>query len=350
MQDNQQLVSRIIYLASLASARSKVDPMLDKLRQVTSGWRDGAPMPPEDHAELIRLEAKLKRYLVTSDPLREFTLAELEQRVQSNEQPWRGSRLNSFLVSVLLTAAAGILLLFVPGLTFGVREVLAISAVFAVLHICIVWMYLSALRNFNQQLRRAFIYICCGIVCFGIYYWLYMLINTFDFLRLPLFKFAGPVELIPLGFLLIYLGLRRYAQLLGVHSRALQLSRNLGALAVVALVIPWLPHHVMLAPGDDVYFRIAMTLTFSIAVEALFAAFIARQLVHSLTAGFASSMRLMYWYLLPFVFLTTLGTPLAYWFPTTTGRAYSLVLVVSGLLPETLLLYIGYTFKRGTGR
>lgn len=90
-----KLISRIMYLSSLASSKD-VEPLLDTLRKVTAGWKEGEAMNPADQATLKDLESQIKMYLVTRDPLHDSTLDSLEQRVKEKGDPPKKGRLRAF--------------------------------------------------------------------------------------------------------------------------------------------------------------------------------------------------------------------------------------------------------------
>src|SRR5688572_10197956 len=94
--ETHKLIDRIMYLSSLASSKD-VEPLLDTLRKVTAGWKEGETMNPADQATLKDLEARIKKYLVTQDPLHDSTLDSLEQRVKEKDGSTKKRGLRAFL-------------------------------------------------------------------------------------------------------------------------------------------------------------------------------------------------------------------------------------------------------------
>jgi hypothetical protein len=79
--DDDQLVDRIIYLASLASAQEAIDSIIEPLREVTARRQPDTPLSGEDRQQLQDVEARLKKYLVSQDPLRSFDDQSLEDYI-----------------------------------------------------------------------------------------------------------------------------------------------------------------------------------------------------------------------------------------------------------------------------
>lgn len=75
------LVDIITYLASLASKPQEIDPTLDILRDVTSQLHSGQRLSKEDEKKLMDVYRAVENYLVKNEPLRIFTIQELNSRL-----------------------------------------------------------------------------------------------------------------------------------------------------------------------------------------------------------------------------------------------------------------------------
>lgn len=76
------LIDIITYLASLASKPQEIDPTLDGLRSVTAGLGlDQRLLSAADERTLMDVYYRIQHYMVTDEPLRNFTVEELNSRL-----------------------------------------------------------------------------------------------------------------------------------------------------------------------------------------------------------------------------------------------------------------------------
>jgi hypothetical protein len=75
------IISIITYLAALASKPQEIDLTLDVLRAVTSQLKPGQAISETDRQRLVPVYYAIETYLVTKEPLRAFTAAELRHMV-----------------------------------------------------------------------------------------------------------------------------------------------------------------------------------------------------------------------------------------------------------------------------
>jgi len=75
------LLDIVLYIASLASNPSDIDPILDEVRMVTSRLTPDQPLPADDLERLAQTYSKLEGYLAAHDPLRAFTPQDLQNKV-----------------------------------------------------------------------------------------------------------------------------------------------------------------------------------------------------------------------------------------------------------------------------
>lgn len=71
----------IVYLVAKASDKSKIDPYLDGLREVTAQLGPGKVPGPADQNKLLHVYLKVEQALITGDPLRTFSKEQLRAEV-----------------------------------------------------------------------------------------------------------------------------------------------------------------------------------------------------------------------------------------------------------------------------
>lgn len=345
-------IDRIIYLASLASKPDDIEPMMDDLRVITATWDGKSFLDQSQERRLDVLEVRLKQYLIASDPLRTFTEESLNQQLASHEGRGKLGLASRSLMVILLASAIIPALSYLPFLPLSsqVRAFLAIPLFFVVLHIGISWLYLSALKNFQQDVRRAFQIICVGVVLFGLTFSHYAAISAFGLDKYPLFQEGGLSWLVSMPFMFIFFGLRIYARQAGVKSRLLSL-RFLLIVTVVYAIAHFLlnsvikgvntnPTHIFLSVGG-------MLLEFSAALGAILAWKI-RKIVAS---AYARPMTWLFGYLL-FSAITGFlsGQSISSGTVDGDGMPFYLLMALAGTPVQLVLMWTGYVFKRELSR
>jgi hypothetical protein len=346
-QHDRDLIDRIIYLGSLASERGAIDPMMETLREVTAHWQDTASLIAQDRRALQQLETQLKTYLVTKDPLRAFTPASLEQRLQEQAQPiHKGADKQSLAVVLAVSVlAAGIGFALPLPLSFGDRLLLSTPLFFLALHIGIAWFYLSALRQFNKELKRAFFFFCLGIIVLSIGFSHYVVTQLLQIYDHPVLRYGGVTWLICIPFILMFIGLRIYAQLLKVKSRLMSLPATLAIVGLVALVAIFAPH----APvGSEVWFDFWALGVAMIPTFALMGSVLARKISQASTLAYSKSLNWLYYYTLVVGLGSVAAGACLFIFGELYGVALNIVIAICGIPPQLVLLYTGYLFKKET--
>jgi hypothetical protein len=82
LQEDRQLIDRILFLRSLATKSPEVDAMMEALIMVTGHWQPSRALSIRDRAAMDELETKLKTYLLEDDPAHAFTPQTLAVRLQ----------------------------------------------------------------------------------------------------------------------------------------------------------------------------------------------------------------------------------------------------------------------------
>ena len=342
-QDREQ-IDRITYLSSLVSKFEDVDPMMDVLRSITASWDGSTPLDAVDSRKLQALEQSLKDYLVHKDPLRAFTAESLEQQLSSKKSARRTNTATRSLFVILAASFAAAALAYLPILPLPANErpLLAIPLFFVALHIGISWLYLTALKNFNQDTRKAFVLVVVGVVLFAVAFSHYAAIQAFHLQRYPIFQFAGLTWLVTVPFFCIYLGMRTYAKQLGVQSWALKMP--IVVVVLIALVIPM----GLIPPVAHQERYVAVfqnTGGIGMPYFALLGVLLVRKIRKVVTPVYARPMMWMYIYLIV-NFITSSLANIPYSPDPNGGFPLYAMMLIFGVPDQLLLLMTGYSFKK----
>jgi hypothetical protein len=352
LEADKALVERIAYLGTLASDRSKIDPMMETLRIVTARWNSAQPLGDQERLALDALEKRLKDYLVNRDPLRSFTPQMLDSRLVGHSSAHdlisdRNSR--NFLTAILLATVAAITTFALS--LFAVQIVssalLSIPIFFVVLHVGIAWFYLSALKGFRSEFRLAFIYICVGVVLFSLGFSQYAVITLFD-VNHPIFWYGGLPTTIASAFVFIYAGLVQYARLLNLRSWFTFLPVTIPLVLLVGLIAVVVPHAGK--PAVEWYFDLSLASVWLLTLFCFLGMGAAHGIAKGVTPAYATQMTWMYRYLLLCFLGSLIATILLPAWGELRGQALNIIIAIGGIGPQLLLLYTGYLFKRETGR
>jgi hypothetical protein len=249
---DRELIDSIVYLASLASNPRAVDNQLDVLRQITAQNADGV-LSPTEKSRLGQLKTELATYLISSDPLRQFTQESVQRRAElavSGERRFMAFRLPLIIIwtVVLLMAALPVMLPLSSNLSF-IKPVLGISLFFTTMNMGAVVLLWIARKNFRDKLRAVYTPISTGI-----------LIVSVTLLQVPFMLAIGNETVLAwfryvtasipclLAVLFIYIGVRRFCQLCGLSGRLLS-KRTLALITLAATLvigIALLPHAIAL--------------------------------------------------------------------------------------------------------
>ena len=347
----QSQVDRIVYLASLASDKNSIDPMLDTLRMITSKQQAGEASNEDDKARLTSLEGELKGFLINQDPLRSFTSESLEERLQDNDKHLTGPDKNKqtfwfVLIASFLTLATAFLLL-PASLSLQSRAILAVPPYLTVITIGVTWFYLSSLKNFKPGLRRAFILLSCSWIMMSIVQLHYAVILQFDLLRYPLFKFAGLTIFVSLWMMFAYLGLRKYAGLLGLRNRLTSWKWIGGSVVALVLLVLLAPHPSSIP--DEAFFRLAMACVVPTIPLGIFSSLLAFDIKRHVTPAYAKSMTILAWYLSIVTVNCIIGITMLFFIGVLSALVLAAI-VSSGAIPQIISLYTGYLFKKNTSK
>jgi hypothetical protein len=347
---DKELIDTIIYLTSLASETKAIDSDLDTLRTITAQSDIQVGLSAEDRRALQRVISKIKDYLVHRDPLRDFTEASLEQRLNATAQsslPRRKSL--GYSAAVLIAAICSLPVIVIPS-SFSFWDRLFIAAPIFILATALLncWFYLSSLQNFKPQLRRVFIYFCVGSIVLGVQFVHFISIRLLHQEQDSLYKYGGLTIFASIALLAIYIGLRKYARILGIQSHFTSAGLIVGVQAVAAAAAFAVPF--LLAVPEKGYFGFSVFSLFTLMVSAAFGVGTSYAIMRNVTAAYAASMKWLFLftisaYLGPLVYVTTIMVR-----GELSGSALGAALAVCALPPMLLLMYSGYSFKKETGR
>ncbi len=343
------IVDRIVQLVRLCSDPKAIDPLLDSLRIITAKWDRVSPLTSDERARLEEVENGLRTYLLTKDPLRQFTAETLESYLTTGAHSERLARqeLITTLVASLLTASLGGLLPLANVIPWQLGLALMIPLFLLMLHTGIAWLYISTLGTFNARVRQAFVYICLGIVLLSVTFSHYVVIEILGLSSWEFLQYGGLTFLAAGSYFLIYVGLRRFAHLLGIHNFWMSWRNWLLVSAAVVVAACLVPH------GGQVqtewFFDVGLSGMWLFTTCLAFGAGVAHGIVKNVTAAYARSMHWLYIYLLVGC-VGSLGGAIA--LPVVGqlngGFLYTLIAIM-GIPPQLLLLYTGYSFKKEAG-
>lgn len=254
--ERHQLIGSINYLASLASDVRAIDPYLDTLRNITS-TRPAENFTADDEQQLQRLRAQLEQYLVNQDPLRRFDPEVLEQKVYEHTaglNHYAGLRklLAAILGSSLAVTVAMLIVIFggiAPSLQS--QPQLPITVGLAVLYVGAVILFLQAVKGLNPQLKRAYGYICAGIIIIA------ALNAQFAILTKALedtwwIQAWGFSPFFALNGFLFYRGMIVFARQFMLRSILLT-GKTVGAVIVFTALVAFFAPHMATALPDSIY-------------------------------------------------------------------------------------------------
>lgn len=348
-KDDQKLIDKIVYLSSLTSVQSDIDPMMDTLRLITARWQPPQPLPPEDRESLSTLQRKLEDYLINHDPLRSFTSESLQKRLDEYQKgTWR-SRLRYFILSLVASLAVAIITYVLPlDLPQQTHLYVSESLFFLTLSVATIWFYTSALRNFKDEFKQAFIYILMGVIMLSTFYITTSILHVLRLEEYDAFRYAGIPGTVTISFILIYFGLRTYAKLLNLKTPFASLPLILGVMLFVATVAALIPHPQPVR--NEFYFDISLVSIWLLPTVIIFCAGMAYKVKKSVTKTYSRSLNLFFWYFILGGFGALGSATSLYLLGEIQGPVLSILELAGGFAPQIFLLYTGYSFKEQTSK
>jgi hypothetical protein len=82
MKDVQNPLDMVVSAAMLASKVQEIDPIMDRVRQITASLQPGKPLSKQDEQGLLETYLQVEDYLTTREPLRAFTKQGLREHLK----------------------------------------------------------------------------------------------------------------------------------------------------------------------------------------------------------------------------------------------------------------------------
>lgn len=234
------LLDAVTYIAMLASKPGDIDEQLDRVRAITA-QRSATQLTQEDEEVLSEVYVYIEDYLVNKESLRSFTRESIREKLRNHlEGRLQPKRSHPVATTFFVALGSGVAAMLVPDsiVSVTVKATLAMTLFLAILHLGALGMFWKGLRNFKDEIRRAYLPICIGIGLVGM-----------TLLQIPVavwfgeddslwFRYITSSIIVPIAGILFYAGMRRFARIGGIKSRLLS-ARLVFALCVslTALVI-----------------------------------------------------------------------------------------------------------------
>lgn len=232
----QNIVEVITYTASLSSDPTTVDSLLDTLRAITSNTTTSFSL--QEITALHELQQKLEDYLVHKEKLRSFTYDSLHFHITEHfTGTSRLKTLNWVTGGIILIAT----MLGVLAVLLNIKDspdrsaYMGLSVLYAILYLGMAGLFKEAARELTPEARKAYTYIFVAMSATGI---IMLLQPAVALTSLQFHPIAPTIITLPqiITFTILYIGVRKIAQLFNVQSRVLSTPfMLLGALVVVVL-------------------------------------------------------------------------------------------------------------------
>lgn len=244
LPDDKTLLDVVMYMATLVSKTNDVDTQLDRVRTITAR-RTAKELTKEDNQTLRDVYDYLEDYLVKQEALRSFTRESLREKIteylQGNERS--SGRLRPLITVWAIAIGGAIMAALIPEsiLSTTVTQTLAITLFFAIINMGAVWMFWTGLANFKDKIRQAYLPICLGIGLASVTLLLTPIVVALGQDRSVWYQYIVSGLTLPLAELLLYIGVRRFAQIGGATSKFLSGKLVFGLCLAAAVVVNILP-------------------------------------------------------------------------------------------------------------
>ncbi len=352
MNNDRILVDEIVFLAGLASNLSAINPLLNTVRVITASQEVGKPLAltSAERRSLESVHAQIKEYLLHKDSVRTFTKEELQQTIESQFHPSESGQIsprrrvhNQFQLIIKIigatyvVTAAAFLLFSVP-----YWWLLAASCTVTTMFISSCWLFLTGYKTFTPALRKAYAWMCAGVVLLGISASCWMLFTSIPKVHaVPILHYGLVYWLFGISFIITYLGVRFFAKAQDVRSPLVSMTWVLaGTLALYAATI-FLPH---MHTSEDRFLGTTMVGITSISYFGYIIALLANSIRKTLTPAYA---RAIAWFGRGYALSAIVGLGGSALL-LLTGTGFGIKLVIMGMLYATggmLVFFSGYLFR-----
>ncbi len=345
MEPANLLIDRIIYIASLVTNPAEVDTELDTLRSVTARIDDvSQPLKSQDRSALLRVQEQLEAYLVTREPLRQFTPDSLQLQIEQHMDGGFGRKSRTQLLIVIATAttlAIGASVL--PLATIADRIMAGGATEFSLLTVGAAWLFWTALPAFKSDLRQAFLLICAGVTLLGISMLEQPILILLNLRHYPITGILFPLPIL-FGALLFHVGNLTYVHILGIHNRWTTITPLIVGMVIMSLFTLVIPYS---ATSESVAMHvIAATLWSWILVTPIASMLILPTAIARVPEIYKPSIRLLFQSMFPIAVVI-----LYQYLVWLVGDPYSTGIITYGLFALVVimglsLLRAGYAFNK----
>jgi len=243
-QSPQDPIEKLLYTASLVTKVEDIDPLLDKVRFITSKSEyQTAGLTNAERATIADIQQQIETYLVTKEQLRYFTPDSLQLQIEQHMSGGSGGASRTKLMSVLVAAmvlSVGLAVLL-PLDNPQQRGQVGGSVAFSIVNVGAAWLFLTALPAFKSSLRKAVMLICMGTALIGLTLLIHPIVEAFNLRQYPLTSLLLPLPLL-IAATVFWWGNVRYARLVGVASELTTVWPVLIASLLVAVGTWFMPH------------------------------------------------------------------------------------------------------------
>jgi len=330
MESYGQLIERTVYTASLATRAEEVDPLLDPLREITTRIVDKAqPVIPTDSETLHGVQRQLEQYLLTQEKIRLFTPDSLHLQIDLHMQGnnyLRKSRLQLGIVLSTAFVVALSLALLLPLQTPEQRGLVGGATVFSLVTVGAATLFLTALRAFQSELRRAFLVICAAVTLLGLSLLGQPIMEIFHLRHFPATSILYTTPIL-IAAVLFHIGDAMYARLMGVKNWWTTPAPVLIGMAVMALC-SWLAPHPATTESELIHDIVAVMWGIML-VTPICSAIVLRMTIPRASELYKPSIRLLLQSMLPIILVVS----------------YQYVLrIVAGPFMEGIVAYVLFGF------
>lgn len=251
LPEGKTMLDAVTYVATLVSKSGDIDKQLDRVRTITA-QRSTGNLTSEDTKVLTEVYDYLEEYLVKKEALRSFTRESIRERTYDYLGGKQQSTLMTPLSIIWAIAIAGALTaIMIPDTALPplVKQTLAITIFFATINLGAVWMFWTGLSNFKDKIRRAYLPISLGIGLAAITLLQAPFAVYIGQDRSVWFQYVTSGLALPFAEALLYLGMRRFAQIGGVKSGFLSIKLVLALCIALTLLINIIPRPESGVPG-----------------------------------------------------------------------------------------------------
>lgn len=240
---DKTILDAVIYVATLVSKSSDIDKQLDHVRSITA-QRSTDNLTSDDKRTLTEVYDYLETYLVEKEALRSFTRESIREKTYNYLAGKQQSSLITPLITIWAIAIVSTLAtVAIPDSALPplVKQTLAITLFFAIINLGAVWMFWTGLGNFKDKIRRAYLPISLGIGLAAVTLLQAPLAVYLGQDRSVWFQYVTSGLALPFAEALLYIGMRRFAQIGGVTSKFLSVKLVIGICIGCALLVNIIP-------------------------------------------------------------------------------------------------------------